>query len=147
MYHNSLNICFPWPLKLALSFKSKNGGMPFVQYFYNIYQQIWAGRDKNISHKISMNYFTLCSHRTPILHQQQKISFESFSRALWVHLAKNYTIPSSKAPKPHVEIITCMNLDNIFYILISIVFSTRSKIGVLQTKSQYLVISFHLSEG
>ena len=40
-----------------------------------------------------------------------------------------------------------MNKNNVFDLLIAVVFSISQKIGVIGTKDQYLVISFCLCEG
>ena len=57
------------------------------------------------------------------------------------------TISSSKSPKLHVKIITCMNNENGFDLLITVVFSVSPQLIVLRPKFQYLVISFLLGEG
>ena len=76
-----------------------------------------------------------------------KENYKLFSRALRVHLVKYDIIPSSKVPKSHVKSITYMNNYNGSDILISLVFSTNPQLGLLGTKSQYLVISSSLGEG
>ena len=75
-----------------------------------------------------------------------KENFEAFSRVLRVHLVKDTTILSSKAPKSHVKIVTHIHYDNGFELLISIVFTMSPQLGRLVTKAQYLVIPFHLGE-
>ena len=72
--------------------------------------------------------------------------YESFSRAIRFHLGKDITIPSSKAQKSHVKLITYMNNDNVFDLLIDAVFSMIPQIGELGPKSQDLVIFFCLGE-
>ena len=76
-----------------------------------------------------------------------KGEFEAFSRALRVHIVKDTTISSSKEPKSHVKIVTYMNYDNGFKLLISVVFAMSHQLGVLGPKSQDLMIPFCLGEG
>ena len=71
-----------------------------------------------------------------------KEKFEAFSRAISVHIVKYATISSSKAPKFHVKLVTCMHNNNGFYLLIAVIFSMSSQIGGLGPKYQYLVIPF-----
>ena len=73
-----------------------------------------------------------------------KENYESFSRALRVHLVKDNTISLSTAPKLHVKLITYMNNENGFGIIVDVVFAISSQLGGLGPKDQYLVISFCL---
>ena len=76
-----------------------------------------------------------------------KINYEAFSRSMRVHIVKNDTIPSSKAPKPHVKLITYMNNKNGFGLSIAFIFAIIPQLGGLRPKYQDLVISFCLCEG
>ena len=49
-------------------------------------------------------------------------NYQSFSRALRVHLAKDETIPSYKAPKSYAILIKCINIDNLFNLLFLLYF-------------------------
>ena len=49
--------------------------------------------------------------------------YQELSISLWVHLFRYETIPSSKAPKSSVKLITYMNIDNIFDLLVGVLFS------------------------
>ena len=53
---------------------------------------------------------------------------------------------SSKAPKSHVKLVTHMQYDNGYELLITVFFSVSPQLGVLGTKSQDLVIPFRLGE-
>ena len=77
----------------------------------------------------------------------EKYDFEAFSRALIFHLVKDTTISSSKAPKSHLKIVTHMQYDNVFELLIAVVFCISPQLGVLGPKYQDLVIPFCLCEG
>ena len=70
----------------------------------------------------------------------------SLSISLRVHLVKDTTISSSKAPTSHVKLIKYINNNNIFHLLIAVVFSMIPQPGGLGTKAQDLVISFHVGE-
>ena len=73
-----------------------------------------------------------------------KENYEAFSRALRFHLVKDNTISLSTAPKLHVKLITYMNNENGFIILVGVVFAMSTQLGGLGPKYQYLVISFCL---
>ena len=77
---------------------------------------------------------------------QKKENFKIFERALRV-LVKYTTISSSKSPKSYFKLVTYMNNDNGFYLLIAAVFSTSTQLVGLGHKDQDLVIPFFLSEG
>ena len=49
MHHYSPKIYPPWILKVTLFFIFKNGGVPFIMYYSNPYQQKMAVRPKNLS--------------------------------------------------------------------------------------------------
>ena len=70
-----------------------------------------------------------------------------FSIALRVHLVKDATISSSKAPKSHVKLVIYMNHYNGFDLLVAVVFSVSPQLGMLWPKAQDLVISFRHGEG
>ena len=63
-----------------------------------------------------------------------KENYKPFSRELRVHLVKDETITSSEAPKSHVNIITYMNIDNRFDLLIAVIFSISPQLGGLGPK-------------
>ena len=46
----------------------------------------------------------------------------------------------------HAKIITYMNNDNVFDILIAVIFAMSPQLGVLGPKAQYLLISFFIGE-
>ena len=64
--------------------------------------------------------------------------------AIWVHLVKYENIPSSKAPKSHLKLITYTNNENGLDILIGAVFATSPQLWGLGPKYQDLVIYFCL---
>ena len=76
-----------------------------------------------------------------------KENFEELSIALRVHLVKYTTISSSKEPKSHVKLVTYMNNDNQFDLLIDVVFSMSPQLRVIEPKAQDLVIPFCIIEG
>ena len=76
-----------------------------------------------------------------------KENFESFSNALRVHLVKYTTISSSKAPKSYAKLVIHMHYENVFELLIAVVFYMSPQIWVIGPKAQYLVIPFWLGEG
>ena len=92
-------------------------------------------------------YFFLFPPSTHSKFSTSKENYETLSRALRVYLVKDNTIFSAKAPKWHVKIITYMNNDNRFDLIIAVVFSISPQIGGLGPKAKYLVISFFLNEG
>ena len=71
----------------------------------------------------------------------------TLSISLRVHLVQDETIPSSKAPKSHVKLITYMNNDNGFDILITVFFDMITQLGGLGLKAHDLVLYFRLGEG
>ena len=75
-----------------------------------------------------------------------KENYEAFSRALRVHLVKDTTISSSKAPKSHIKLVTHMHYDNGFELLIALIFNVISQLGGLGPKSKDLVIPFCLGK-
>ena len=64
-----------------------------------------------------------------------KENYEAFSRELVVYPVKDTTVSSSKSPTSHVKLITYMNSDNGFDLLLSVVFAMSSKLGGLGTKA------------
>ena len=76
-----------------------------------------------------------------------KGNFESLLRLLRFHLVKFTTISSLKAPKLHVKLVTHMYYDNVFEILIAVVFNMIPQLGGLEPKAQEPVITFCLGEG
>ena len=92
-------------------------------------------------------YFFLFPPSTHSKFSTSKENYETLSRALRVYLVKYNTIFSEKAPKWHVKIITYMNNDNRFDLIIAVVFAIIPQIGGLGPKAKYLVISFFLNEG
>ena len=81
-------------------------------------------------------------HHTYILNVPKKQIYEVFSGSLRVHLVKDTTISSSNATKLHVKIITYMNNDNGFDLIIAVVLAMSYQLGRLLPKNQDLVISF-----
>ena len=63
-----------------------------------------------------------------------KENYESLSRSFRVSIAKDTTISSSKSLKSHVKIITYMNNDNSFNLLIDVVFSMINQLIVIVPK-------------
>ena len=92
-------------------------------------------------------YFFILSPDTHPKFSTAKENYESFPISLRVHIFKYDTISSSKVTKWHVKIITYMNNDNGFDLLISLVFDINTQLGGLGPKSQYLVMSSSLGEG
>ena len=76
-----------------------------------------------------------------------KEKYEAFSISLWAHLAKYEIITLSKAPKLHATLVTYMNIDNVFDLIMDVVSSISPQVGGLKPKSQDPVISFRLGEG
>ena len=76
-----------------------------------------------------------------------KENYEAFSISLRVHLVKDTTVYSPKAPKSHVKIVTHMQYDNGSELLITFVFNMTPQLGGLGPKAQDLVIPFCLFEG
>ena len=76
----------------------------------------------------------------------EKDNYEALSRSIRVHIFKDNTISSSKAPKSHVKLIIYINNDNGFNLIIDVVFTTLTQLGVLGPKAQDPVISFRLGE-
>ena len=146
MYNNSPNIYHPWPYKATPLFKFKNRVVPLFLPCANHYQQKIPGHYTNYSKQNITTSLPFSFHQTHILNLSQHKNYETFSRALRVHLVKNNTISSSKALKLHVKLITYINSNNVFNILISVVFDMSSQLGVLGTKSQELAISFCIAE-
>ena len=72
----------------------------------------------------------------------EKENYKTFSGALRFHILKDNIISSSKATKLHVKLITYMNNDNGFGLIIAVVFVMIPQLGGLGPKSQDLVISF-----
>ena len=83
----------------------------------------------------------------PSQFRQKKENLQALLRSLRVHILKFDTIPYSKAPKSHVKLITHINIDNGFYLLVSVVFAMSPQYGGLGTKDQYILISFCFGEG
>ena len=92
-----------------------------------------------------MIYLTFPSHRTPIQSQPQKNKTINHSQYHFEFIfSKDTTINSCTAPKSHVKLITYMNTDNIFYLLVAVEFAMIPQVGVLGPKAQHLVIYFCL---
>ena len=107
MHHNSPNIYLPWSSKATLFFGFKNGGMPYFLPYANIYQQLRAGQHKNIIEQNITTYIPFYSQQTHILNfSQQKKTMKHSQEHSEFKLVKYSTIPSSKAPKSYVKIIT-----------------------------------------
>ena len=58
-----------------------------------------------------------------------KDNYEKFSRALRVHLVKDTTTLSSKAPKLNVKPVTHIHCENGFELIIKVVFNMISQLG------------------
>ena len=98
-----------------------------------------------LSQHIIVNYLPLSYHFTPILSQpQQNRTHQSFLRVLWFHIAKYDTIIFSKAPKSYVKLITYINNDNGFDLIVAVLFDISRQIGVIRPKYQDIVIYFRL---
>ena len=67
--------------------------------------------------------------------------------ALFVHLVKDKTITSCTSPKSQVKIIKCINIDNRFNLIITVVFAMITQFGELVTKSKEPVTFFLIKEG
>ena len=76
-----------------------------------------------------------------------KSKYESFCRALRVHLVKDKNIPSYKSPKSHVKLITYLNIGDYFDLIIAVLYSMSPQLGGLVPKAQDVVIYFCLGEG
>ena len=79
---------------------------------------------------------------TPLTHTSKYSAtknYQALSRALRFRLVKDTTINSSIPPKSHVKIVTYMNSDNVFDILLGVVFSISHQLGGIVPKSQDLV--------
>ena len=73
-------------------------------------------------------------------------NYHSLSRALRVILAKDTIINSSTAPKLPVKIVTYMNNDNRFYLLVAVVFSVSPQLGGIGPKDQDLLHHLNLQK-
>ena len=71
-------------------------------------------------------------------------NYKAFSIPLRVHLVRYTTICPSTAPKPNVKFITYMNIENVFYLPVVVLFSLIHKLDLIGPKSKYLVVSFLL---
>ena len=76
-----------------------------------------------------------------------KGNYQSFSRALRIHLDKDYTILSSKLPKSDVKLVTYINIVNGFNLIVASVFLISPTLRLILPQAQDLVISFCLGEG
>ena len=94
----------------------------------------------------NISYFLLPLDKNPKF-STSKDNYEEFSTELIIHLVKDNTITPSKAQKFHFQLITYINNDNGFDLLIAVVFGMSSQRVVLGTKYQDLVISVCLVEG
>ena len=65
---------------------------------------------------------------------------QALSRSLRVDLAKYAIIHSSTAPILHFKLITYMNLDRLFDLIVVFVFTISPQLGGLGPKSQDLVV-------
>ena len=97
----------------------------------------------NLYHNHNISYF-LISPDTYQKFATEKENYEALSKSPRVHLVKDETIPSSKSPKTYVKLITYMNNDNSFYLIIYVVFAMSPQLGGLGPKYQDLVIYFSL---
>ena len=70
-----------------------------------------------ISKHYNIYYFILPPDTYPKF-STTKEKYEAFSRALRVDLVKDKTFPSSKSPKSYIKLITYMNNDNAFDLLL-----------------------------
>ena len=123
-------------------FNNNNGVVTYFPPFDNIYQQKRAGRHTNHSKNKITTYSSLSSYHIPILNLLHQKKTMNHLKSNHIHPVKDETIPSSKVTKSYVKLITYMNKNNVFDLLIAVVFSISQKIGVIGTKYQYLVISF-----
>ena len=69
-------------------------------------------------------------------------NYQAFSISLKVHLVKNTTINSSTAPQSNTKLVTYMNNDNGFDVLVEVFFAMSPQLGGIVTKAQDLVTSF-----
>ena len=84
--------------------------------------------------------FPIPINKQQLIRSQTYKNKTALSRALKVQLIKNTTIHLSTAPKSNAKLITYMNIDNIFNLLVGVLFSMSPQLGVIWPKSQDLVI-------
>ena len=99
-----------------------------------------------IEYHNELSYFILPLYTHPKI-SESKENYEVFSRTLGFHLVDDETITTPKAPKSHVKLITYLNIDKGFDLLIALVFYISPQLGVLGPKSQDHVISLFFGEG
>ena len=108
-----------------------------IYAFSNLYQQTRSGHHtkKLIAEQHNISYFFHLPDTYPKF-ATAKEKYEAFSILLRVHLVKDNTISSSKPPKSHVKLITYMNNDNAFDLLIAVFFAMSPQLGRLGSKAQ-----------
>ena len=115
--------------------------MTFVPPFWKFLLKIRSAYKylKAEDYDISLFVLSLDTHQKS---DTQKENYQALSRALRVHLSMDETIHSYTGPKLHVKIVTDMNPDNGFNLLVALVFVMIPQNGNLWTKYQDLVIPF-----
>ena len=113
----------------------QNGGMPFISSLcqYPSTYNIWPPYNRFKAEHHNISKFLLPPYTHPKYATSQE-NFEEFSRALRDNPIKYTTISSSKAPKFHVKLVTYMNNDNVFDLLIVVFSAISTQLGVLGTK-------------
>ena len=122
----------------------EGGTLLYIQKFWDtilstFYQSIstnksWPPYESLTAEHQNISYFILQPSTSPKC-ATSKENYEAFSIALRFHLVKDNTISSSKVPISHVKLITYMNDDNGFGLLIYVVFSMSPQLGGIVTKS------------
>ena len=83
--------------------------------------------------------------RTPLTHTSKYSAtkkYQALSRALRFLLVKDTTINSSISTKLHIKLVTFINNDKGFDLLVSVLLSTSTKLDGIVPKSQYIGTSF-----
>ena len=122
--------------------------MPLFLPSANIYQQTRAGQHANISKQNIKKYLPFYSHQRHILKYPPQNKTMKHSQEHSEFILLNITpSPHQKHQKPDVKLITYMNNENVFDLLIAVVFAMIPWLGGIGPKAQDLVIYFCLGEG
>ena len=88
----------------------------------------------------AMIYQNLFFEQKMIQSQTPKKKYKAFSGSLQVHIIKDITIHSSTAPKWNFKLITCINIEKWFDLLVAVLFAMRPKLGGIWTKYKDFVL-------
>ena len=73
-------------------------------------------------------------------------NYQVLYRSFIFNIVKDTTIKSSTASKSHIKLITCTNNENVFDLLVPVVFSMIPQIGGIGPKVQDFVTSFKIMD-